>query len=70
MKLSDLIIQCVEVINRGGEAIVLVIPRGVRLCGRRGPIGELLCTNSNGANVVRFKAKSVLKFLKREIDRE
>lgn len=66
MNVDDLKSACQSVIDSGGEAVVLVIPRGVRLCGRRGPIGELLCTHPDGYNVVRFKAAAVLRFLERE----
>lgn len=34
---------------------------GVRLFGKSGPIGELLCVNSAGESVVRFKASSVVR---------
>lgn len=57
-----------DVINRNGECIVLVISRvsrgnSIRMFGKRGPIGDVLCVNSDGKSVARFKAASVIKYL-------
>lgn len=62
MKVEELKQACRDVIPLGGEAIILVTD-SCRLCGRRGPIGELLCEKPGGRKTVRFKAKAVLKFI-------
>lgn len=54
-----------DAISAGSESIILIV-QSTRLCGNRGPRGELICVNSEGQNVVRFKAKSVLKFIESE----
>ena len=65
MKVDELKQLCREHIESGREAIILVM-RSTRLCGRRGPIGELLSENRDGQKVVRFKAKAVLKWVEKE----
>lgn len=62
---EDLKQACLDAISVGSESIVLIM-QSTRLCGNRGPRGELICVNSDGQNVVRFKAKSVLKFIESE----
>lgn len=62
---EDLKQACCDAISVGRESIVLIV-QTTRLCGNRGPRGELICVNSEGQNVVRFKATSVLKFIERE----
>lgn len=64
MKVEELKQACHDVIALGGEAIILVT-NSCRLCGRRGPIGELLCEQPDGRKTVRFKAKAVLKFIEK-----
>lgn len=65
MTIDDLKQACRDAIDVGSESIILVVP-STRLCGKRGPRGELICVNSECQNVVRFNAKSVLKFIERE----
>lgn len=65
MTVDELKTQCRDIIASGGEAILLVT-KSCRLCGRRGPIGELLAQHRDGSKVVRFKAAAVLKFIERE----
>lgn len=57
-----------EAIDRGSEFMILVT-RSTRLCGRRGPIGELRCENANGEKVVAFKPEKILAFIDRELSR-
>ena len=64
MEIEELKQACNDAIDAGREAVILVLPKGVRLCGRSGPIGELLSDAGRGT-VVRFKAKSVLRFLEK-----
>lgn len=67
MNVDQLEKQCCEVLQRGGDAVIVVRFDGrTMLWGNRGPRGELMCTNTGGQSVVRYKAQSVLKFLKRE----
>lgn len=63
MELEDLKAACENAISNGKECIELV-NRSVRLCGRRGPTGELL-DEARGLKVVRYKAQAILDFLKR-----
>ena len=65
MQIDELKAACREAIDAGREAVILVLPKGVRLCGRRGPIGELLSDVGHGS-VVRFKAKAVLKYIEKQ----
>ncbi len=37
-----------------------------RLCGRRGPRGEVICGREGKGQTVRFCSKAVLKFLEKE----
>lgn len=63
-----------ELIDACGDKLVitLVLPhrscRGeqVRLCGRSGPFGDMLCDNGSGL-VVRFKAADVLKWARKQL---
>lgn len=66
---EDLKQACRDAIDCGRESITLIVP-STRLCGKRGPIGELVCVNRDVENVVRFKAKAVLKFIEREERKE
>lgn len=67
MEVEELEKQCREVLDRGGEAVILARCDGcTMLCGNIGPRGELLCTSTNGESVVRYKAKAVLAFIMRE----
>ena len=68
MRVEELKQACRDKIASGGKALVLVT-NSCRLCGRRGPIGELLCENSDGSKVVRFDAAKVLAFIEREESR-
>lgn len=69
MEVADLKKQCQDTIDRGGGAVMLVLPgppgRGEsrRLCGKRGPRGEIINVNRSGDSVCRFSAEAVLKFL-------
>ena len=51
--------------EQGGlyDSITLVrkVGHGARLFGKSGPVGELLCVNSEGESVVRFKASDVVR---------
>lgn len=44
-------------------------PRGntIRLCGRRGPCGTVVCVSNKGSTVASFDANRVVEFLRREI---
>jgi hypothetical protein len=63
---EDLAIQC-----RESEYVILALPpplgRGYtrRLCGQRGPRGEILCGVEGSHQTVRFLSSAVLKFLKK-----
>lgn len=69
MEVDDLRQLCAETIGRGGGAVMLVLPgppgQGFtrRLCGKRGPRGEIINVNKAGDSVCRFNAAAVLKFL-------
>ena len=68
MTLSELREACQDIIDDGHEALVLEIQRrptgnGMRLLGKRRPVGEVLCVNGKGHSVVRFKAAGVIKYL-------
>lgn len=49
----------------GCSVMTLVRPRGsgTNLLGRRGPRGEIVCENSNGARVVAYDARKVVQFM-------
>jgi hypothetical protein len=64
MQIEELKSACREAIEAGREAVILKLPNGVRLCGRSGPIGELLCDAGRGT-VVRFKAAAVLRWVEK-----
>lgn len=73
MEVNDLRQLCLDSIAAGGDVALLTLPtpkscRGytLRLCGNRGPRGEIICTNHEGTSVVRFKASDVLRFIERE----
>jgi hypothetical protein len=66
MELTDLKRRCQEQLEAGVSTINLVLPSGVRLCGRYGPTGHFICQNANGRNVVRFKVQAVLNFINRQ----
>lgn len=56
-------------IENGKDATVtLVLPKGVRLFGKRGPVGELLCVNSTGESVVRFKASAIVRACEKALE--
>ena len=68
MELSILRQICTDTVARGGGAVVLVLPGlsacgNRRLCGTRGPRGELINVNQSGDSVCRFDASAVLRFL-------
>ena len=52
--------------------VSLVVPRNppasgrIRLFGKSGPVGEVLCVNATGRTVARFDAASVLRWLDRQ----
>lgn len=58
---------CLDAMDQG-QCIILVT-KSTRLCGKRGPIGELRCVNAKGEKVVEFDAEKVLKFIDRELSR-
>ena len=62
MNVDELKQACRDAIARGERHIVLVTA-SVRLCGRRGPVGVLVCVNAKHEKVVRFEAAKVLKFV-------
>lgn len=65
MNIEELRTACESTIAGGGQCITLAIPSEVRI-GRKGwPRGELICVNSIGGRVVRYKAASLLRFLKK-----
>lgn len=68
MQVEQLRNACLDALNRGQQFITLVT-KSTRLCGRRGPIGELRCENPNGEKVVAFRAQAVLDFIRREESR-
>lgn len=68
MQVDELEQRCRDTIASGGKSVVLVT-RSLRLCGSCGPIGTLLCENSDGSKVVAFNAKKVLKFLEKKTPR-
>lgn len=62
---------CDDVIERGGDALLLDVPlarppRGetIRLCGTEGPRGEVINYRESGQCVARFSAKAVKRWLK------
>lgn len=73
MTIDELIAACESNMTTGGDVILLTLPPPpgngytMRLLGKRGPRGEIVCTDQqSGHSVVRFKASAVLKFIKRE----
>ena len=62
MSVDDLKEACRRSIACGVGSVVLV-SKSTRLCGRRGPIGELVCVNSLGEKLVRYDAAKILKFV-------
>lgn len=62
MTLDELKQACQTAIDSGSQSVILVTA-STRLFRTRGPVGELLCENRNGARVVRFDAARVLKYL-------
>lgn len=69
MEIDALRQACTETVERGGGAVMLVLPgppgRGAtrRMCGKRGPRGEIINVNRDGNSVCRFDAWAVLRFL-------
>lgn len=70
MTVEELKEHCRKIVESGSDFITLVLPKGVRLCGRRGPIGKLLSDNERGKRVVGFSARAVLKFIEKEEARD
>lgn len=72
MEIAELRQACTEIASRGGGAVMLVLPGppgrgfGRRLCGNRGPRGEIINVNKAGDSVCRFDAAAVLRFLDRQ----
>lgn len=64
MTINELKQACQSAIESGSQSVVLVTA-STRLFRTRGPFGELLCENRNGARVVRFDAAKVLKYLEK-----
>lgn len=69
MEVADLKQICMETVERGGGQVMLVLPGGPgrgysrRLCGNRGPRGEIINVNKSGDCVCRFDAAAVIRFL-------
>lgn len=77
--LADLADRCrTSILEMGPEArITLVVPRPVsgrsdfvRLAGRSGPLGRILCENSQGHTAAQFKAAEVLRWMARVLKDE
>lgn len=67
MFLEQLEKACRQAVDAGSEFMVIVRKDGrTMLCGKRGPRGEWLCEIAPGESVVRYKAKAVLAFIKKE----
>lgn len=69
-EIENLITQLMPYAEAGSTTTVMLCikrppPSGdyVRLDGRRGPLGYVLCVNSQGETVARFETKKVIDFL-------
>ena len=64
MTIDELKQACQNALDSGSQSVILVTA-STRLFRTKGPVGELLCENRNGARVVRFDAAKVLRYLEK-----